>query len=246
MKQAYTLNEIATLLELPVSQARELATLALGEVRDIFSFQDLVLLRAARGLRDRRLAPAKVERSLQQLKAQLPTGTGVAVGSEGQELVVGVGEAKWNVESGQGLFDFRRHPTPTAAPPTWLKPAPRFDAEAIFEQATAREEAQPTLAIDGYLEVLAAQPAHADAHVNLGRLLHERGRLPEAEAHYVAALVSRPRDPTATFNLAVVLQLDPACIDAYFNLARLYEKKGETMAAIRHLKDYRRLTARMR
>lgn len=263
MKQAYTLNEIATLLELPAAQTRELATLALGDVRDIFSFQDLVLLRAARGLRDRKLPQAKVERSLQQLKEQLPRGSSVALGSEGQELVVGVGEAKWNVESGQGLFDFQRPVTPASPPPTWLKSAPRFDAEAVFEQATALEEEQPTLAIDGYLEVLAAQPTHADAHVNLGRLLHERGRLPEAEAHYVAALVSRPRDPTATFNLAVVLedlgrnddailrytealQLDPACIDAYFNLARLYEKKGETMAAIRHLKDYRRLTTRGR
>ena len=37
------------------------------------------------------------------------------------------------------------------------------------------------------------------------------------------------------------VKLDPHCIDAYFNLSRLYEKKGEKLAAIRHLKDYRRL-----
>jgi tetratricopeptide (TPR) repeat protein len=95
--------------------------------------------------------------------------------------------------------------------------------------------------------------------VNLGRLLHQRGKFKEAEAHYVAALVARPADVTATFNLAVVLDdqgrlddailryqealaLDPTCVDAYFNLARVYEKKGERMAALRHLKDYRRLS----
>ncbi|MGV3621481.1 MAG: tetratricopeptide repeat protein, partial [Archangium sp.] len=68
-----------------------------------------------------------------------------------------------------------------------------------------------------------------------------------------------PPDTTATFNLAVVLEdlgrlddsiaryqevleLDPSVSDAYFNLARLYEKKGEKVAALRHLKDYRRLS----
>ena len=96
--------------------------------------------------------------------------------------------------------------------------------------------------------------------MNLGRLLHQQGRLHEAEAHYVAALVSRPTDATACFNLAVVLEdlgriddaiaryretleLDPNGVDAYFNLSRLYEKKGEKVAALRNLKDYRRLSA---
>jgi tetratricopeptide (TPR) repeat protein len=131
-------------------------------------------------------------------------------------------------------------------------------AESSYEQGCSMEERDPGGAIDRYLEAVAANPLHADAHVNLGRLLHTRGRLREAEAHYVAALVARADDPTATFNLAVVLEdlgrideaiarytealrLDAGCIDAYFNLSRLYEKKGEKVAALRHLKDYRRL-----
>jgi Flp pilus assembly protein TadD len=76
----------------------------------------------------------------------------------------------------------------------------------------------------------------------------------------VAALVARPTDVTATFNLAVllddlgrvddaiaryqqVIELAPSHVDAYFNLSRLYERRGEKVAAIRHLKDYRRLTS---
>ena len=135
---------------------------------------------------------------------------------------------------------------------------PPASAEASYEQGCSLEEKDPGEAIDRYLAAVAANPMHADAHVNLGRLLHTGGRLREAEAHYVAALVARPDDVTGTFNLAVVLEdlgrhdeaitryqeaikLDPGCVDAYFNIARLYEKKGEKMSAIRHLKDYRRL-----
>ncbi len=131
-------------------------------------------------------------------------------------------------------------------------------ANVLFDDAVRLEDLNANQAIDAYFGVVAANPLHADAHVNLGRLLHQRGRLLEAEAHYVAALVSRPQDATALFNRAVVLEdlgrvdeamtvyretlaLAPVVVDAYFNLARLYEAKGEKVAAIRHLKDYRRL-----
>ena len=153
----------------------------------------------------------------------------------------------------QGVFSFGHAPTPS-----WARPDATLDAEGLFAQAVALEEQYPAEAVERYTEALAHNPRHADAHVNLGRLLHTRGRLREAEAHYVAALVARPNDCTATFNLAVVLddlgrvdeaisrytealRLDAACVDAYFNLSRLYEKKGEKVAALRHLKDYRRL-----
>jgi tetratricopeptide (TPR) repeat protein len=136
----------------------------------------------------------------------------------------------------------------------------RQEAEALFSQAVQLEAHDTLQALQAYAEVIANDPQHADAHVNRGRLLHQLGQLKEAEAHYVAALVSRPSDTTATFNLAVVLEdqgrvddaieryhqaieLEPSSVDAYFNLARLYERKGEKMAAIRHLKDYKRLLA---
>ncbi len=134
------------------------------------------------------------------------------------------------------------------------------DANALFASAMRLEESDPSGALEAYAEAVAADPHHADAHVNLGRLLHQHGRLREAEAHYVAALVSRPTDATACFNLAVVLEdlgrlddaiaryretleLDANVVDAYFNLSRLYEKKGEKLAAIRNLKDYARLSS---
>jgi len=68
----------------------------------------------------------------------------------------------------------------------------------------------------------------------------------------------RPGDGTALFNLGVCLEdlgrtdeamllyrrtirVDADCADAYYNLARLYEKRGDSAAALRHLQTYRRL-----
>jgi len=142
-------------------------------------------------------------------------------------------------------------------------PLSLFDREAdeYFAAAVQAESVDVNRAIDLYRQAVASNPLHADAHVNVGRLLHQQARWREAEAHYVAALVARPDDVIATFNLAVVLEdmqrfdeaiacyqqalsLDPQLVDAYFNLARLYERKGEKVAAIRHLKDYQRLTVK--
>ena len=97
-----------------------------------------------------------------------------------------------------------------------------------------------------------------DAHVNLGRLLHEAGELAEAERHYRATLGLRPDDATAAFNLAVAIEdqgredealeqyeraitIDGRNADAHYNAARLYEKIGKYTAAIRHLRAYREL-----
>ncbi|MBL8937796.1 MAG: tetratricopeptide repeat protein [Archangium sp.] len=258
MRQAYSIREVAGLLGTTGDSARALVELVWGAPRDVFTFQDLVLLRTARGLMERRVSRTRIARALEKLRKQLADGrplSSVALQQEGEELVVGVGEERWNAETGQSLLDF--HQPSRAA--TWHKAPAQRDADALFARAVAQEGEESPDALATYTEALAVNPLHADAHVNLGRLLHQRGCHKEAEAHYTAALVARPADVTATFNLAVVLddqgrideamsryretlELDPHCVDAYFNLARLYERKGEKIAAIRHLKDYRRLS----
>jgi tetratricopeptide (TPR) repeat protein len=257
VKQAYSFPEVAVLLGVEEPAARQLAELVHGEVREQYSFQDLVLLRSARALKARKVSRGRIAQALARLRAATTPGepmSGVALAQEGKELVLGTASGRFNAESGQELFDFGRPATAT-----WLRPQVSRDAEALFARAAELEATDPDAAADTYTAALAANPQHADAHLNVGRLLHQRGRLKEAEAHYVAALVCRPDDATATFNLAVVLEdlgrvpaaiaryheaiaLDPDCGDAYFNLARLYEKKGEHVSALRHLKDYRRLS----
>lgn len=243
MKTTYTLIEVARLLGVEPTQAADLSALVHGgPSRDAFGFADLVLLRAAKGLAAQELPKPKIVEALRKLQGRLPESASPAP------------TAAWNGGNGQGVFTFNHVPAAS-----WIaSPLATMDAEGLFQQAVALEEQSPADAVDCYTEALAQNPRHADAHVNLGRLLHTRGRLREAEAHYVASLVVRPDDVTATFNLAVVLEdlgrvdeaiarytealrLDATCVDAYFNLSRLYEKKGEKVAALRHLKDYRRL-----
>ncbi len=259
MTQAYSIHDVARLLQVTLERARELSEMAWPEDRDLYRFQDVVLLRTAKNLAERKVSKARISLALARVRNELPSEqplTSVVMQNEGREIVVGTGDSKWNAESGQGVMDLGRAPRGAI----WLRPLPGGrDAEKLFERAVAIEKDDPIEAIEAYSEAVAANPHHADAHVNLGRLLHAHGRLREAEAHYVAALVACPTDSTATFNLAVVLEdlgrfddaihryqeaieLNPDCVDAYFNLSRLYEKKGEMLAALRHLKDYRRLS----
>jgi tetratricopeptide (TPR) repeat protein len=129
-------------------------------------------------------------------------------------------------------------------------------ADAEFARALALEESDPKAARTAYEACLALDSEHLEARLNLGRLLHLEGRLREAEKMYRGIGV---HDALLSFNLAVLLEdlerepeamsayrtalaLDPGFADAHFNLARLYERKGDSKDALRHLLAYRRLT----
>ncbi len=245
-----------------------------GELR--FSFQDLLLLRKAEGLVSSRIPPHRVRRALQKLRAQLPETsplTGVNLGSEGSSVVVQEGNTRWQVESGQVLMSFDRPPVDAEeAPLSMLRVRPAVvaggdlegdlvpaSAEEIYEIGCDIDEADPAQAEASYRQVLMQAPEHADAHINLGRLLHERGDMAAAEAHYRRALIIRPGDATALFNLGVALEdqgrnsaaleayaraieADGRNADAHYNAARLYDLAGDYSAALRHLRICRDLT----
>jgi len=103
-------------------------------------------------------------------------------------------------------------------------------------------------AIVAYERALAGRPDLADAHNNLGRILHERENLPHAEGHYRLALCLDPEIALYWFNLGVVVEdqgrraeaiaayeqalaLDHRFADAHYNLARLYEEIGRSAAS---------------
>ncbi len=116
----------------------------------------------------------------------------------------------------------------------------------------------PDQARDAYRRALELNPALADAHVNLGRLLQEEGAAGAAIEQYRAALDTEPHHATAAFNLGIALEdlgrrqeaiaayqqalsAEPDFADAHYNLAQLYEKTGRKQAALRHLAQYKRL-----
>jgi len=234
-----------------------------GEMR--FGFQDLILLRTAGELSSAHIPQRKVRRVLERLREQLPEGrslTGVRIAADGERVVVRDGSSLWNPESGQSLFDFAVDEIVAAATP-FARPQDDDDdegleADDLYAMACAMEETDAGEAKEAYEKALEIDPHHADAHVNLGRILHEEGAPAAAEQHYRAALEVDPKHETAIFNLGVALEdlgrirdavaayrkaidLDPKNADAHYNLAGLYERRGEKAAAVRHLAAYRRL-----
>jgi tetratricopeptide (TPR) repeat protein len=137
----------------------------------------------------------------------------------------------------------------------------QLSALELYDRGCAIEEASPGEARELYRRALVRDPDYADAHVNLGRLLHEANEVHAALLHYRSALKMRPNDPTASFNVGVALEdlgmgpdaieayekaiaCDPNSADAHYNVARLLEQAGKPEVAIRHLLIYRQLTRR--
>lgn len=268
----YSTKDVAALLGLSAEQVRSYVRAGFlspeqgprGEY--YFSFQDLILLRTAKGLLAAHVPRRRVRLALQNLREQLPEDralTGVRISAQGHHVVVRDGRDLWNPESGQAVFDFelselaREASTlPLRTPET--KPDEPDGAEDWYERGSEMEEVSPEEAMAAYRQALEIDPGLADAHVNLGRLLHERGEAAEAERHYRLALAVRPEDATAVFNLGVALQdldrlaeaaeayekaleIDRSLADAHYNLAGLYERLGQPEAAFRHLRTYRTL-----
>jgi tetratricopeptide (TPR) repeat protein len=148
-------------------------------------------------------------------------------------------------------------------PPAALSSPPTLADRAAdwYERGVQLEADDPGAARAAYLRALDLDPDLADAHLNLGRLLHEASNPAGAEIHYRQALAVRPADPLAAYNLGVALQdqrrlaeavaaylmaldLEATFADAHFNLSGVYEQLGDQAAAFRHLRTYRSLIGR--
>lgn len=273
----YGTRDVAKMLELSESQVRAYVRSGFlnpergARGRLLFSFQDLVLLRAAKGLLSARIPQRRVRRALAKLKEQLPEGrplAGIQIAAEGDRIVVRDGVTRWQPESGQTVFDFDFGVAELAKK---VAPLARrafrearaeseddFSADDWYQWGCELEPTAPAEARQAYRKAVELDPAHADALVNLGRLHHESGDAKGAEEHYRRALACRPNDATAVFNLGVALEdlghaqrafeayekasrLDAGSADAHYNAACLAERIGRPAAALRHWKSYRKL-----
>jgi tetratricopeptide (TPR) repeat protein len=247
--KAYSTREVAELLGL--SSARVRALVRSGIVtpgRDdrghaAFSFQDLVLLRTAKGLSDAKMSTRRIAKTLRTLAAQLPTDrplSAVRVQIDGDRVIVRDSNSSWEPESGQRVLDFSIRELGEKVAPLARDTVQRalqrassaddlFHAALESEQIGANDDAETA-----YRNVLATDPSHVAARINLGRLRHVAKDLDEAERLYREALEIDPSHPTARFNLGVVLEdrgntldaleayreaarLDPRVADVHFN-----------------------------
>lgn len=272
----YSVRDVERVLRLPPSTIRGLIKAgfvepARGARREYrFSFQDLIVLRAARALMDANVSRRKINRALKELREHLPATmplSGLSISAIGDRVVVRDGKAHWQVDDGQyllgldvsiegGVLRVIEH-TEDAAPPA------DDVTENWFDRAIELEGTDPAAALAAYAKAVEADESDSAAWINWGRLLHEQGDKVGAERVYRKALAHAEPDALLHFNFGVLLEdlerindalaayqqaveEDPTLADGHYNLARLYEVLGKEQHAIRHLGQYRRLTSQMR
>jgi tetratricopeptide (TPR) repeat protein len=277
--ELYSVRDVERVLQLPRSTLHGLVRL--GFVRPargprgkyLFSFQDLIVLRAARALIQANIPRQRIRRSLTQLRRHLPVTmplSGLAICAVGDRVVVREGVNHWQADDGQyllgldvsvqnGILQMTEHRQARAAE------AARADrtrsAEELFAEGLRLEDTDPAAAARAYARCAEADPDNAAAWINWGRLTHEGGDARAAEKVYRRALEHCRTDALLLFNLGVALEdlgkkdaaldayhaaisEDPDLADCHYNLARMYESAGKFQHAIRHLGQYRRLVTR--
>jgi tetratricopeptide (TPR) repeat protein len=272
--RSYSVRDVERLLRLSPDTTRKLikagfVSPARGARREYrFSFQDLIVLRAARALIDANIPARRIHRSLESLRRELPESmplSGLSISAVGDRVVVRDGETHRQVDNGQyllgldvsernGVLQVVEHARPAAAA---AAPPPTHD---WFSQALSLESRDPQAALSAWQHAVEDNPLDVAAWTNWGRLLHQQGETQRAAEVYRRALAQAGPDPLLLFNQGVLLEdlgnpaaalaayqsaleEDPDLADCHYNLARLYESLGKPQHAIRHLGRYRRLVS---
>ena len=271
--QTFSVQDVERVLRLSRSTIRGLIKTgfvqpARGPKRQLlFSFQDLIVLRAARALLEAKISRRRITRSLEDLRRRLPEQmplSGLSISAVGDRVVVRDGKNHFQVDDGQyvlgldvsvenGVLRVVEHKE-KAAP----EAPPAETADEWFDKALQLEDTDAKAAQAAYEQAVKLEPTYSAAWINLGRLLHTRHDEKKAELVYRRALQECGTDSVLLFNLGVVLEdlgklddainayqsaitEDPTLADGHFNLARLYEAQGKEQHALRHLGQYRRL-----
>lgn len=261
----YSTREVAALVGMSPSRLASLARSGIvraqrgarGELR--FGFSEVALLRAVRGLK--RCSPARLVSAIRQLERWSERRRPLAVfriDADGHAVVARDDRGAFEAASGQALLPFD---VEDAAPAEVVRVKRPAQGEAWFHRGLGLEPTATRDALDAYERALTFDPDHVGAIVNLGRLRHLVGEALEAVAWYERALRVAPEEPTALFNLGVALEdldrstealacyeraidSDPTLADAHFNAARLCERRGDQLGAIRHMRHYRAISPR--
>jgi len=258
----YTFAAVAKILDLPESKLRYWAQVgfvgpsvkATGKV--LFSFQDLVSVKAAKELVDRGFGVSEIRKTLERVRAQLPHVDRpldrIRVAFDGDGLVV-VDEGNAYEATGQKVFDFSlgdlaRHaevsPMPSAAGASAAAPV-AAKAGGAGARASAGGVAKPA----GSSRAQTAYEWFAEGM----RVQLDPGRASEAEACYRKALALDAGLAAAHTNLGhlayvrgdlavaraafeTALALDPEQPEARFNLANLILESGDLELAVAELR----------
>jgi tetratricopeptide (TPR) repeat protein len=228
IEREYTFGAAARILDVPEAKLRYWSqsgfvgpSLRRG-VRQVYTFEDLIRVRAAKELVERGFQPAAIRKALEQIRVALPSVdrplTKLRVAWDGADLALVEDGLTFEV-TGQRRFDFGLSDLAERATEVLALGGTRPEAELPscegaprtaydwFVAGLAKEEeaGQETEAEECYRQALAADPGLAAAHTNLGRLYHARGDAGAARVELETALVLDPEQPEARYNLATIL-----------------------------------------
>jgi DNA-binding transcriptional MerR regulator len=223
-----------------------------------FDFRQVSWAKTLRKFDSAGVNPARIRRSLEQLRQWLPDvdqplAQLAILESEGR-LLVRLGGGQLAEPTGQGLFDFADE----GAPSTLSVGVQPRTAEAYFQRGCDLEQAgRLTEAAQAYRLALVFGGASAVICFNLGNVLYARGEKEEALKRLKQAVECDSRLTAAWLNLGnlwaererhaeavaayqKVLELEPLHADAHYNLADTLDHLGRTDEALPHWRAYLR------
>ena len=227
-----------------------------GGTEKFYDFRDLISLRTAKQLIEKGVSANRLRRSLLALNQKLSEVqaplTELRIMSNGRDVIVERDGARLEPISGQFVLNFDTRDLndkirymPERGPEDWYALALQYEADP-----DARAEA-----IDAYQRVLATNPSHIDALINLGMLSYDDGNVEKATECFQRAAELNKDNAIAQFNLGSVLEelgelesarqhlrlavrLDPRYADAHYNLAFVCDKLNAGAEAREHWQRY--------
>lgn len=264
--ECYSRSGIRRILGINENRLRAWERAGLTEVKQSYSFADLISLKTLQGLSTERISAKRIQQALKQLRHRLASvreplselkivlyGRRIAFELPGEKIEALTGQLllKFDVEQlrQSSVVEIQSSPTRSGEP--------ALDGEELFQRALELENSgAPVPELVGlYRKVLERDPAAAGALVNLGTLQFRQGETAQAEQHYRDALRLYPNYALAHYNLANVcdasgrleeavqhysdaLRYCPDYADAHYNLALVEERLQRSAEAARHWSAY--------
>lgn len=227
-----------------------------GGNEKFYDFRDLISLRTAKQLIENGVSANRLRRSLVALNQKLSEVqaplTELRILANGRDVIVERNGARLEPISGQFLLNFdtgelrdKVRYMPERGPEDWYALAQQYESDPEL-----RAEAK-----DAYTHVLASNPQHINALINLGMLAYDDGDLEKASECFRLAVDLEKDNAIARFNLGSVLEelgqletarqhlriavrLDPDYADARYNLAFVCDKLRAHAEAREHWQRY--------
>ena len=270
LSDLYAREEVARLFDIPEGrlvywQRRRFIepSVRVGRQR-FYSFQDLISIRAAKGLIDRGVPTREVRRSVEALREALPRVvrplSELRIVADGASVVVQDAAGAFEPLTGQLVLDFRVRSLREDVVRR-LRSVPsaehRRGAYDFYLDGCRLDEDEATMdrAEEAYRKALELDPTLANAVTNLGNIAYRRGDLEGAAKAYQRALAIDPNQPEAHYNLGYLrledgaresalshferaLALDPGFADAHFNVALTLSELERSEEAEAHWRSY--------